>query len=220
MTGRAARREVEPPDLPADLEHLYGGELHPGAPLEAVRADSSFAVPPTVYDAVMTESVLSGVDLRERRLTGLRCSDVRFEGCDLAGARLEGATLTRVEFVRCRMTGTVLSGAQLQDVQILDCVANLIALRMAKANFLRIAGSSLREADLYQAALNTSRINECDLTGADFSQASVPDLDLRGSTLDGLVSPSSLRGASITTEQLFELSGPLASEAGITVVLE
>lgn len=217
MARRAARRDVEAPDLPPDLEPPPGAELSSGAELHAVRADRSLVVPPTAYDVVITESVLAGVDLRERRLTGLRCRDVRLVDCDLAGARLDGATLTRVELVRCRLTGAQLSGAELQDVQVTDCVANLLALRMARASYLWITGSSLREADLYQATLATSRITDCDLTGADVTQASVPDLDLRGSTLEGLVSPSSLRGAVITAEQLFGLAGALAGEAGITV---
>jgi uncharacterized protein YjbI with pentapeptide repeats len=211
------RREVEEPDLPADLDALPDGALRTGDVLEAVRAGSGLQVPDAVYDVVITESVLEGVDLRGRRLAGLRCMDVRFESCDLAGAVLEGASLTRVAFVRCRMTGTVLSGAELQDVQITGGTADLLALRMATANGFAITDTSLREADFYEATLEASRISGCDLTSADVTRVTVPELDLRGSRLEALIGPSALRGAVISEDQLFGLAGALAAEAGITV---
>jgi uncharacterized protein YjbI with pentapeptide repeats len=203
-----------------DLEPLENGELTSGTELEAVRADGTLAVAQTAYDVVIKECELDGVDLRDRRLTGMRCTDVRFVGCELAGAILQDAVLTRVQFVRCRLTGAQLSGAELQDVQITDCVSNLLAVRMASANYLWVTGSALREADFYEATLASSRITDCDLTAADFSGAKVPELDLRGSTLESVVNPSSLRGAVISQEQLFELSGPFATEAGITVLAD
>jgi uncharacterized protein YjbI with pentapeptide repeats len=211
------RREIDTPDVPSDLEPLQAGDLVAGSVLEGVRAGSTLVVAQAAQGVQITESVLVNVDFRERRLPRLRCADVRFEGCDFAGAKLDEALLTRVEFVRCRMTGTVLSGAQLQDVQVTACSANMLALRMVQANFLRISDSSLREADLYQAKLQASLITGSDLTDADFTAAQVPELELHGSTLDGLVGPSSLRGAVITHDQLITLAGALASEVGITV---
>jgi len=211
------RRDVAAPDLPPDLEDLGAVELGRGTVLEAGRADSSLVVGTTVYDVTIKECVLDGVDLKARRLPGLTCRDVVFEGCDLAGANLEGAKLTRVAFVRCRMTGAVLSGAELQDVRLVDCTAPMLGLRMAKAGHLSIADSMLREADFYEATLEDSAITASDLSAADFTRVQVPELDLRGSTLDGLVSPTSLRGAVITTDQLVALAPALAVDLGITV---
>jgi uncharacterized protein YjbI with pentapeptide repeats len=211
-----ARKAVEEPDLPSDLETVQPCELVTGTTLEAVRVEELTAAS-AVYDATVKESVLAGVDLSGRRLGGFRAVDVRFESCDLAGTVLEGASLTRVSFVRCRMTGTVLSGAQLQDVQLLDCSANMLALRMAQASRVLLTGSSLREADLYEAVLESTRIEHCDLSSADVSGVTAPGLDLRGSTLDALVGLSSLRGAVISTEQLFGIAHALAGELGLVV---
>jgi uncharacterized protein YjbI with pentapeptide repeats len=88
---------------------------------------------------------------------------------------------------------------------------------MAKASYLSVVDSALREADFYEAGLELSRVTGTDLTAADFTGARVPELDLTGSTLQAVVGASGLRGAVITGEQLFGLAGAMATELGITV---
>jgi uncharacterized protein YjbI with pentapeptide repeats len=217
MARGAQRREVDDPDLPLDLDELGEVELLSSTSWEGVHAGAGIVADDKAYDVLIKESVLDGVDLRAKRLIGLTCTDVRFEECDLAGAVLDEARLTRVAFVRCRMTGTVLSGAALQDVQLTDCTAGMLALRMTSATYLSIADSSLVEADFYQASLELSRITGTDLSSADFTGARVPELELTGSTLHGIVGASGLRGAVITSEQLFGVAAALATELGITV---
>lgn len=222
MSGSAGRsrgrtRDVHPPDLPAELEELEG-EVGSGAALDGVRAGRGLVVAPTAHDVVVSESVLEGVDLRNRRLTGLRGTDVQLVDCDLAGAVLDHAVLHRVSFQGCHLAGAVLSGARLQDVQLSGCTAPLLALRMSSASHLVVTDSVLREADLYEATLEASRITGCDLSGADVTRAKVPELDLRGSRLDDLVGALSLRGAVVTPDQLLGLAPALAADAGITVV--
>lgn len=216
MAGQPRQRDIDPPDLPRELGTAEPA-LRSGAAFDGVRAGQDLAVAEEVFDAVLSEAVFADVDFRGRRLLGLRATDVRFESCDLAGAVLDRARMTRVEFVGCRMTGTVFSGGQLQDVLIDSCIADLSTFRMVKAAYLTIRGTSLREADLYQAGLETSRIIDCDLAGADVSEATVPGLDLRGSRLAGLIRPSGLRGARVTSDQLIDLAAALAVEFGIEV---
>jgi uncharacterized protein YjbI with pentapeptide repeats len=55
------------------------------------------------------------------------------------------------------------------------------------------------------------------MAAADFSKAELAHVDLRGSELALAGSLLALRGATIDSLQLMELSRPLAAELGITV---
>lgn len=168
-------------------------------------------------DVVLRESVWSNVDLAGRHLSGFRCRDTRFERCDLSGAVLDSASLTRVTFTECRMTGVVLSATDLQDVRIQDSRADMANLRMARANFLLIDDSSLREAEFYSATLVRSALLGCDLHSANFRDCSMDDVDLHDSTLDDIRGALSLRGANISQAQLVALTPSLLADAGINI---
>lgn len=218
MTARKpARKQLpDPPSLPAHLDEaparLCSGDL-----LDGVRVDGGFDVPGQVDGAELRESVCVDVDFSGRRLVGFSCRDVRFERCDLSGAMLDSASLTRVEFIGCRMTGVVLSGATLQDVRIHESRADLANLRMARASFLLIENTSLREAEFYRASVERGALLGCELARADFRDASLTDVDLHGSDLEGISGADSLRGASIGPDQLYPLASVLLAAAGITV---
>lgn len=218
MTSRRSPRKRVPdaPDIP-DVLDPAPGRLDSRALWECVRAGGDVEVGDQVADAELRESVWSSADLSGRRLTGFRSRDTRFEGCDLSGALLDGASLLRVEFVGCRMMGVVFSGATLQDVHIRDCRADLANLRMARADYLLVEDSSLREAEFYQASLARSALLGCDLHGANVRDCELTEVDLHGSSLAELRGALSLRGARISADQLLALAPALAAEAGIEI---
>lgn len=213
---RPRKRAPEPPDVPGDLDPAPA-RLESRAQWECVQAGGDVEVGAHLAQVELRESVWINADLAGRHLSGLRCRDVRFERCDLAGAVLEAASLTRVLFTGCRMTGVVLSGATLQDVHIRACRADMAYLRMARADFLLVEDGSLREADCYQATLAHTGLLGCDLRGANFHDCSMTDVDLHDSTLDNLRGALSLRGASISPDQLLPLAPSLLAAAGINI---
>jgi len=82
---------------------------------------------------------------------------------------------------------------------------------------LLVEDGSLREADCYQATLAHTGLLGCDLRGANFHDCSMTDVDLHDSTLDDLRGALSLRGASISPDQLLPLTPSLLAAAGINI---
>jgi uncharacterized protein YjbI with pentapeptide repeats len=218
MSGQRSPRKLgpAPPDLPPDLDPAPS-RLESRARWECVQADGATEVGPRLADITLRESVWNYADLAGRYLSGFDCRDTRFERCDLSGAVLDGALLTRVAFTGCRMSGVVLSGATLQDVHLRECRADMANLRMARADFLVIEDSSLREAEFYQAAFARSALLGCDLHRANFQDCFMTDVDLHDSSLDDVRGALALRGASISPEQLVALAPSLVAAAGISV---
>lgn len=152
-----------------------------------------------------------------RHISGLRCRDTEFVHCDLSGAVLDEAVLTRVTFTDCRMTGVVLAGAELSDVHISDSRADLANLRMARAEFLLVEGTSLRGADFYEFAGGNCGLLRCDLAEASFQRARVDGMSLHGSTVDDIQGALYLRGSRISSDQFVALGAALLAAMDIHV---
>ncbi len=212
--ARSTKLLPDPPDLPGSFDPAVQ-RLDDGALWDGVEAGDAVEVAGTTADVVLRETVWDKGDLSGRRLTGFRCRDVRFVGCDLSGTVLDGCDLTRVVFAECRMTGIVLSGGTLSNVHVSDCRADLANFRMARADYLRIEGTSLRAAEFYQARLTASALLDCDLSEANFTDATLADVDLHGSTVAAIHGALSLGGANIAPDQLISLAGALAAATGV-----
>ena len=77
MARAPQRREIDDPDLPHDLEELGEVELRSSTHWEAVRAGAEVRADAKAYDVTIKESVLEGVDLRERTATSPEPSSTR-----------------------------------------------------------------------------------------------------------------------------------------------
>jgi uncharacterized protein YjbI with pentapeptide repeats len=216
---RPAKTRPDPPDLPERLD-AGPAALAAHERIEGARIEGGLEIGDRVEHAELRECVLVGVDLSGRVLTGFGARDVRFERCDLSGAVLDSAALQRVEFAGCRMTGTVLSAAALRDVRISDSRADLANFRMARAEYLLIERTALREAEFYAAALTHSALLGCDLVGANFAEGRFAAVDLHGCELDGLRGAGSLGGASIAADQLYPLAAAVLAATGVTITDE
>lgn len=213
---KAAKESPDAPDLPPRFDDPPAA-LEPHERVECVRVRAQWDVAERVDGAEVRESVLADLDLSGRVLAGFGARDVRFERCDLSGTVLDSASLQRVEFVGCRMMGTVLSGASLSDVQITECRADLANFRMAKARYLLVERTSLREGEFYRADFEHSSLLDCELTGANFADASLTAVDLHGCGLEQLRGAASLGGAAISADQIVPLAASLLADTGITV---
>ncbi|MGC5246344.1 pentapeptide repeat-containing protein [Gordonia sp. DT219] len=108
-----------------------------------------------------------GADLRGLNLGGAWFSDADIRGVVLRDSRLNGACLSAAD-----ARGADLTNAQLRKADLSDCNA---------------AQAVLRGAYLQRCDLDTAILREADLTGADCRNAFMPDVDLRGATLDAVL---------------------------------
>ena len=139
----------------------------------------------------LSESWLSGADLRGARLAGadLRSAhlekalleDAHLERADLSGARLRGARLGHACMREASLVNVHLQGAQLENAELQGALIH--GGRLAGAT---IRGGSLQGADLMSAQMNGVDLGSAGLEGARLSWAG-----LEGATLDG----ANLRGA-------------------------
>ena len=159
---------------------------------------------------------------RRAELTGAeldRCelTDVRLVGCELSGAILTESSWLRVELQNCRMAGLIVSQSRLRDVRFTDDKLDGADFRMSRAERVVFEGCAMPDADLYEALLTSVAFDACDLRRAHFSAVKVDGLRLHRSNLEGIRGGASLRGATVSPEQVLPLALGVFAELGIRI---
>ena len=152
---------------------------------------------------------LSGLDLRDRNLSGAYLNGKMLNGAILEDVKMSNASLERTQLVGAKMAGAELDGARLQraDLRYADLAgASLVG---AKLKNVKLDAASLRprrdvavdlsradltnawvRADLNRAILRDAiligtHLASANLQGADLAGANLEFVDLRGANLKG-----------------------------------
>lgn len=184
------------------------------------------------YGAVdLSGHELTLVDWEECELAGTRLSgthwvrctlrDCVLRDCDLANTTWEQVGIQRTSIERTRLTGLNAAAAMLQNVTFGHTQGNLSSWRSARLERVVFDQCRLTQADFGGAQLTDVVFEGCDLSNADFSQCRLRSPVLfRGCRYDGLRGLDGLRGATVDSGDLYDLSFQLAAQLGITVAFD
>jgi uncharacterized protein YjbI with pentapeptide repeats len=163
-------------------------------------------------ECAFTGVTMHGGDLRRARLSDVWVQDSQFVTTGLAETSWLDATLAGVQ-----IAGSEAFGAQLRRVTFRNCKLDSVNFRDAELIDVVFEGCLLRAPDFGSARLTRVRFTDCRLDQADLSKVTMDEVDLRGAELGLIITPDSLRGAIITTAQLYALAPVIAGTLGITV---
>jgi uncharacterized protein YjbI with pentapeptide repeats len=231
MAGRQERnsssrrpgiRAPQEPDLPAGLPEakpgqadLFDGALHAG--LEVADLDLSGQ---EAAEAEIDQCRYRNVTFAEVRLNRATIKDADFSRCDLANLRARESSMRRVTMNAARMTGFTWITGTIRDLTLDSCRIDLGYFSATKFANVVFVNCRLDQCNFADTSLSDVRFERCDLTGAQFSGASVADTRFSGCDLTGLSGVTSLRGATIATQDAMLLTGIFAEALGITIADE
>ena len=183
-----------------------------------------------------------GLELRDLDLTGQSAVNARFLSSLLAGCVLDEVALTQAQLADCVLTEVRAHtldavDSAWRDVSVTDCRLGAVTAYGAQLTRVRISGGkldyvNLRDGTLTDVVIEDCVIGELDLVGArltrvvlagcrvgrlDVTRATLDRVDLRGAELTALRGLASLRGATITPEQLTDLAPHFAEHLGLAV---
>jgi hypothetical protein len=132
------------------------------------------------------------VDLSGADFSGLSGRNAALFRANLRNANFQDARLSRADFYGSNISGAIFAGANLRRAKFEKanlCGADLTRADLRKADFLEanLEEGVLREADLRQAQLIDANLNAADLTGANVYGVSVWNVELEGTSQNGLV---------------------------------
>jgi uncharacterized protein YjbI with pentapeptide repeats len=123
--------------------------------------------------------------------------DVAVQASRIGAAELHQANLRRVTFAGCKLGYVNLRDADLADVAFTDCLIEDLDLMRAKAKRVSLSGCRIQRLEL--------------------SHSRLEDFDLRGATFADVAGLEGLRGATVSTDQLFDLAPIMAARLGLRV---
>ena len=176
---------------------------------------------------------LSGLDLRHSTF-----SECAFLGCDLTGADLTGAHLVESDLIeiesahlpasrslwrhscvaRSRLGAVEAYEANFDGLVVADTKISYLNGRSATWKDVLLQRCVIDELDLVGARLTRVRFESCQVGSLELSRTTNADVVLRGAELRQVCGLTALAGCTISPEQLYDLSGPLAAHLGIAVL--
>ncbi len=139
---------------------------------------------------------LSGRDLRNVDLHGIKITGADMSKTDLRGANLAGTEFTGTDLSGANLDGANLTGAKFTGADISDAT-----FHNARMDGVRFVGISLRNTGLDPAGIRAVLVHGCE--GCDLSHMNLRGVDFRGITLTGVdLSHSDLTGADLSGVRL------------------
>lgn len=165
---------------------------------------------------------LSGCHIEAAQLVGTRLASSRIVdsvlvGCDLSGLVFEDSACTRVEFRDCRLSGLQAASCRFADVGFLRCRLDGANFRVTAWERAEFQDCELADADFYGATLPASRFIRCDLTRVQLSKCVLTGATLQWSNLSALQGGESLRGVTISGDQVVPAALALFGAMAMTV---
>ena len=208
------------PRIPAVLDQVSGSIARLRADgryqnVHVLGADFSRVVAAQV-EVVATR--LERVDLAGAQLAGVVVRDVAVDRGDWSNVVAYQAHLTRSTLHGVRLTGAQIVDSGLSDVVFEDAKLDLAVFRSSRLRRVEFRGCNLARADFANANIGGATFVDCDLAGAQFSQAKASGARFSHCQLDGIGGVTSLRGASMSNDDLVLLTRVFAKALGIEIV--
>lgn len=153
--------------------------------------------------ATVNERIVIGDAWTRAHLTGVVVNRCWLVNADLASVRLEGVTLDRCVLRGCTLVGANLTDATLKNVIFENCRLDYATFSNVRASGpVAFLGCSLAEATLDRCKLTSTVFDGCKLAATTFEACDLRGADMRGNDLSKTVGITSLRGATLSPEQL------------------
>lgn len=203
-------KEAELQSVAPDLQ-LMSGDEYKNSVISAI------TVQETARGVFFQECKIEGAELVSAQLPELTMNDCSVADSEFSAATIAPSYIERVTFDKLRASGVQIYESKLKDVTFIDCKLDMANFRSTKLKRVRFESCNLIDVDFAGATLEDVEMFDCELKDANFSSIHAKNLDLRGSRLSGVVGATSLKGAIVTTDQLFTFNHALARDLGIVV---
>jgi uncharacterized protein YjbI with pentapeptide repeats len=165
----------------------------------------------------LTESLLTYVDFSKMNVPRFGVLDCEFKNCNFTTAKFPESSWQRVKIDGARCSGLQITNGTLRDITFNNCKLELVNLRFSRLENVLFENCVIDDVDFYDAKLKNVHFINCTINEITFASARMMSVDISQSTIQGIKGINSLKGVTISYDQLMQFAPSFAAEFGIKV---
>lgn len=186
-------------------------EARTGSATDHATAASDLAWRRSSFLACTLENITaSRIDLRESRAVSSKMINIA-----ATSVEAQGLSLQRCHITRARAGAVTAYESVLRDIVVEGCKIDYLNLRSARLRDVRFVDCVIGELDAVGADLTRVEFASTSIRTVTLQRATLTDVDFRGAHLSEIVTVADLKGATLTPDQIAQLSSAFAAHLGI-----
>ncbi len=140
-----------------------------------------------------------------------------FKNCNFTASKLPNSSWHVVLVDGARCSGMQVSNSTFKNVRFANSKLELMNFRFSTIENCVFEDCVLDDVDFYNAKLKNVAFINCTINNITFASAKMLKVDISKSQLEGIKGSSSLKGLTISYDQLMQLAPYFAAEVGIKI---
>ncbi len=136
---------------------------------------------------------------------------------DLSALRTYRAIIQKSLFHNVRASGADFAEAEIKDCIFRDVKLDGVGFKLSNLKRVRFENCILKGIDFYGSMFDNVTFTGCDLENAHFDKVKLQSVDFRGENITAIKGMVNLKGAIISSEQLYQIAPILAADIGLVV---
>lgn len=211
--------KISPPSLPSVLttsENPY--ELFENEEsVNGYRIENISLTSEQLETMSLSESLFSKVDFTQVRVNRLHVADCDFQGCIFTASKFPESSWHRATIGTARCSGLQITNAFLKNIVFKNSKLEIANFRFSRLDNVAFEDCVLNDVDFYNAQLKNVEFVNCSINKITFANARMINVDISKSFVEAVNGVQSLRGVTISYDQLLQLAPSFAAEAGIKI---
>ncbi len=168
-------------------------------------------------DTSISESLFNKVEFVSLNVNKLDVSDCEFRNCNFTASNFPESSWHRISIVGARCSGMQITNAVLKNITYTNSKIEIANFRFSRIENVVFEECMIDDVDFYEAQLKNVEFVNCTISKITFSGARMMNVDISKSFVKSINGIQSLRGVTISYDQLMQLAPSFAAEAGIKV---
>lgn len=185
--------------------------------ISEVQIDSANLSGLTLKNTKISESIISKTNLTNIFAERFETINCNFKNCDLTTGQFPSSNWHMISIDSARLCGTQIQNSTIKNVLIKNSKLEIVNFRFSTLENIIFEDCNISDVDFYNAKLKNIEFINCTINSITFASAKMKNVDLSKSEIMEIIGTNSLKGVTISYEQLMQIAPYLAQEAGIKI---
>jgi uncharacterized protein YjbI with pentapeptide repeats len=200
--------------VPDDIIELFRDE----DTISGVHLENTWLTTADLHKKSFSEARMTRVDFSQVHVARFDVLDCVFDNCNFTTSKFPESSWHRVLVNGARCSGLQMTNGTIRNIRFKNCKLEMVNFRLSRLENVIFEDCVIDDVDFYDAKLKNIEFINCSINEITFASARMAHVDISKSTVEGIKGINSLKGVSISYDQLMQLAPAFATEAGLKVV--